>query len=213
MGTFVRRRATVAGNGRRRPPGYAPGMSTSGHRLPAVIGDAAGVQLRRWTPQDAQTLDELVLASLNHLCPWMAWAKDEPLGLAQRRVMLQQREAEWLAGGDPMMGIFCRGVAVGGGGLHRRIDPRGLEIGYWVHPQHTRQGIATQAARLLADAAFSLSDVTHVEIHHDKANEASAGVPRKLGFTLIDERPDAPTAPGEVGVEMRWRMLRGDWSS
>ena len=188
-------------------------MSVPGQRLPALIGDPDGVQLRRWTPRDAQTLDELVLESLDHLSPWMAWARDEPIGLTRRRAMLDESEAEWRACGDVMMGIFSDGTAVGSCGLHRRIDPGGLEIGYWVHPRHIRQGFATLATRLLADAAFSVSDVTHVEIHHDKANEASATIPRKLGFTLIGEWPDAPTAPGEVGVEMRWRMHRGDWPS
>ena len=178
-----------------------------------MIGDADGVQLRRWTEQDAETLDELVLESLELLAPWMAWAQDEPIGLTRRRAMIEERETEWRKGGGVTMGIFWRGAAVGGCGLHRRIGPGGIEIGYWVHPHHMRRGFATQAASLLADAAFSVSDVSHVEIHHDKANAASAGVPRKLGFTLVDERPDRPTSPGEVGVEMQWRMVRSDWRS
>jgi RimJ/RimL family protein N-acetyltransferase len=143
----------------------------------------------------------------------MPWAAEEPIGMVQRRAMLEQWDAEWRAGGDVVMGIFAREVAVGGCGLHRRIGPGGLEIGYWVHPQHLRQGLATQATSLLIDAAFSLPDLTHVEIHHDKANTASAGVPRRLGFMLVDERPDAPTAPAEMGIELRWRLHRDDWQS
>jgi ribosomal-protein-serine acetyltransferase len=141
----------------------------------------------------------------------MPWAADEPIGIVQRRAMLEQWEAEWHAGGDVVMGIFCREAAVGGCGLHRRIGPGGLEIGYWVHPQHLHQGVATQATRLLVTAAFSVPDVTHVEIHNDKGNTASAGVPQKLGFILIDERPDAPRAPAEIGIEQRWRMHRDQW--
>ncbi|HET8979995.1 MAG TPA: hypothetical protein VFN87_17705 [Solirubrobacteraceae bacterium] len=44
--------------------------------------------------------------------------------------------------------------------------------------------------------------MTHVEIHNDKANTARAGVPRKLGFILIDERPDTPSAPAEIGISV-----------
>lgn len=34
---------------------------------------------------------------------------------------------------------------VGGCGLHRRVGPGGLEIGYWVHAAWTRRGIAAAA--------------------------------------------------------------------
>ena len=66
-------------------------------------------------------------------------------------------------------------------------------------------------AKALAVAAFTLPGITHVEIHHDKANRASAGVPRKLGFEWLREDRDEPAAPGELGIEWRWRMDRGRW--
>ena len=188
-------------------------MPVSGRRLPATIASSDGLQIRRWLPQDAEILDELVRESLAHLRPWMPWAADEPIRIDQCRAMLDQWEADWRAGGDVLMGIFAGQAAVGGCGLHRRIGPGGLEVGYWVHPQHLRQRIATRATSLLIDAAFSVPDLTHVEIHNDKANTASAGVPRKLGFVLIDERPDAPAAPAEIGIEQRWRMHRDDGQS
>jgi RimJ/RimL family protein N-acetyltransferase len=50
-----------------------------------------------------------------------------------------------------------------------------------------------------------------VEIHHDKANVASAGVPRRLGYTYVSEQPDEPTAPGEIGIDCTWRVTRSDW--
>jgi hypothetical protein len=34
---------------------------------------------------------------------------------------------------------------------------------------------------MLTNAAFTVPEITQVEIHHDKANVASAGVPRSLG--------------------------------
>jgi RimJ/RimL family protein N-acetyltransferase len=54
---------------------------------------------------------------------------------------------------------------------------------------------------------------SQTEIHHDKANVASAGVPRKLGFALLAEVPDEIRAPGEIGIECRWRMERDQWLS
>ncbi|MFZ0091081.1 MAG: GNAT family N-acetyltransferase [Solirubrobacteraceae bacterium] len=176
------------------------------------MGDDDGVHLRRWLVGDAEVLARLVLESREHLRPWMGWATDDPIRLDERRKLLMGWESDWRAGGDVVLGTFWGDVPVGGCGLHRRIGPRGLEIGYWTHPGYLRRGMATSAARLLVGAAFSLPQITHVEIHHDKANAASAGVPRNLGFELIDERPDQPEAFAEVGIECRWRMLRDRWA-
>lgn len=61
------------------------------------------------------------------------------------------------------MGIFRDGAAVGSCGLHRRVGPGGLEIGYWIHPAVLRRGLATEAARLLTDAAFSVPGIDRVD--------------------------------------------------
>jgi hypothetical protein len=68
-------------------------------------------------------------------------------------------------------------------------------------------------AWLLTDAALELPGVTHVEIHHDKANQASAGIPRKLGFRWMGESGDEPEAPADIGIEWRWRMDRAAWAA
>jgi RimJ/RimL family protein N-acetyltransferase len=97
--------------------------------------------------------------------------------------------------------------------LHHRIGYGGLEIGYWTHPAFLRTGIATTAVAMLTDAAFAVPGITRVEIHHDRANEASAGIPRKLGFHLIGQAAREPQAPGEIGVACRWRMTREKWTA
>ena len=141
----------------------------------------------------------------------MPWAAHEPLLIEQRRALIGEWERDWQAGGDAVMGVFFNGAIAGGCGLHHRIGPGGLEIGYWTHPRFLRAGIATSAARLLTDAAFARADVTHVEIHHDKANQASAGIPRKLGYRLIREVQDRAEAPGEIGLSCEWQLPREDW--
>ena len=161
---------------------------------------------------DAPRLAQAVGESLEHLRPWMPWVAQEPVPLAERRQRIATWEQDWRAGGDLVMGVFVDGAAAGGCGLHHRIGPEGLEIGYWIHPSFLRQGIATAAARLLTNAAFHQPEITRVEIHHDKANVASAGVPRKLGFRLMREVPDEPEAPGEVGVSCEWKITRAEWA-
>lgn len=167
--------------------------------------------LRRWLVTDAERLARAVIESRAHLQPWMAFMAKEPQTLQQRRAMLREREREWREGGDVMLGILVAGEVAGSCGLHRRRGPAVLEIGYWVHPSFTRRGLATTVAGLLTDAAFSLPEIAHVEIHTDKANVASSGVPRRLGFRFLGETPDEVTAPAQVGVDCAWQMDRARW--
>jgi ribosomal-protein-serine acetyltransferase len=183
-------------------------MEGHGVLVPERLPGPDGLLLRRWLPEDAPALSDAIAESLEHLRPWMAWIADEPLAIEQRRSRLIEFERDRLAGGDAVLGIFLDGRVVGGCGLHRRIGHDGLEIGYWVHPRFTRRGLATTTGSLLTDAAFTLPAITHVEIHHDKANLASAAVPRRLGFWLLAEVPDEIEAPAEVGVECRWHGSR-----
>jgi ribosomal-protein-serine acetyltransferase len=180
------------------------------HVLPERI-EGDGVLLRRWLVADAEALGRAVAESANHLGPWMAFMAQEPQTLEQRRAMLRERECEWSRGGDVMLGIFTDDEVAGSCGLHRRRGPAALEMGYWIHPSFTGRGLATTVARLLTDAAFSVPGVTHVEIHIDKANSASAGVPRRLGFQLVRETSDEVSAPAEIGIDCAWRMDRARW--
>ncbi|HEU4974309.1 MAG TPA: GNAT family N-acetyltransferase [Baekduia sp.] len=167
------------------------------------------VEVREWREQDAEALQRAVVESVEHLRPWMPWAADEPHEVAWRRVWLREQVAGREAGGDLFAGFFVRGEVVGAGGLHRRIGPGGLEIGYWVHVAWTGRGVATAAAGRLVEMAFEDPAVDHVEIHHDAANVASGRIPGRLGFTLVDEHRREPQAPAELGVERVWRLERG----
>lgn len=181
--------------------------------LPERLSGPRGVLLRRWRLEDARALSIAVAESLDHLRPWMAWAAQEPLTLQERRSRIAAFEGEWAAGGDVVLGAFLGDEVIGGCGLHRRIAADGLELGYWIHERFTRRGLATLLAGLLTDVALALPGITHAEIHHDKANVASAGVPRKLGYSLIEEVPDQREAPAESGIECQWRMTREAWSA
>ena len=70
---------------------------------------------------------------------------------------------------------------------------------------------ATEIARAVTHAAFEDPAVDHVEIHHDRNNEASAGIPRKLGFRYAGNRRSEKAAAAETGVESIWRTTRTEW--
>jgi ribosomal-protein-serine acetyltransferase len=179
-------------------------------RIPAAA-HAPRLRLRRWELGDAEALNAAVLASLDHLRPWMPWVKFEPLTLEARRALIRDWDSAWEAGGDLVLGAFAGDAIVGGCGLHLR-SPGALEIGYWVHVAHVRLGYATEMSEALTHLGFSIDAIERIEIHHDKANVASAGVPRGLGFELVAETPDAISAPGEIGVDCAWVVTRDAWA-
>ena len=179
-------------------------------RLPESV-ESPRLILRHWTKDDVPSLAAAIEANLDHLRPWMPWVAYEPMTVDDRVALIAKWHAEWECGGDSVLGIFCGGDVIGGAGLHKRVGPGAVEIGYWVHVDHVRQGYAAETAAALTQAAFDMSSIDRVEIHHDKANVASATIPRRLGFRLVEEVPDQAEAPGEVGIECRWAITRKTW--
>jgi ribosomal-protein-serine acetyltransferase len=143
----------------------------------------------------------------------MPWIQAEPLSPEDRLALINKWQADWEEGGDMVIGAFLDMEVVGSTGLHRRRGPGVLEIGYWVHVDHIGKGYATEIADALTTAAFTVAGIERVEIHHDKANVASAGVPRRLGYTVADETADEITSPGEVGIDCRWLVTRQQWAA
>ena len=151
---------------------------------PPLRIDTDRLVLRCWTRADAPLLKLAVDASLDHLRRWMTWAWDEPSKLEVVEHRLERKEAQFLAGEDFTFGLFDRGESevVGAAGLHRRIGPGALEMGYWIRADRAGRGLATEAARALTKAGLALPDIDRVQIRCDPANAASASIPRKLGY-------------------------------
>jgi RimJ/RimL family protein N-acetyltransferase len=145
----------------------------------------------------------VISASRPHLAEWLPWAT-----LADRDSL-----AAFLAGSlrswdeRRTFNYAIRepgGELAGGTGLHPRLGPHALEIGYWVRADRINRGYATAAARALTEAALALPGVERVEIHYDEANVRSAAVPPKLGYRLDRTEADEIAAPGEVGRSLIW---------
>jgi RimJ/RimL family protein N-acetyltransferase len=155
-------------------------------------------------PDDLDGLVEAVTTSIGHLLPWMTWASGYDRDAA--RGYLEGTRGPWKDRDDFGYALLAEGVIVGSAGLHRRVGPGGLEIGYWVDVRHTRRGIASLATAGLTEAGLGIPGIDRIEIHHDRANTASSGIPVRLGFSKVAERRDKIEAPGESGVEVIWQM-------
>jgi ribosomal-protein-serine acetyltransferase len=175
--------------------------------VPAEELTSDRVMLRRWRPGDAGLAYRLVSESEVYLRPWMPWAA----GYTPQTAAAYTRscEDEWAAGVTFNYLICHDGAPAGSAGLMTRRGPGGLEIGYWVHPAHAGQGVATAAADALTRAALGLPGIGWAEIVHDLNNAASAQVPRKLGYARIGTEPGRfERAPGECGTSAVWRITR-----
>ncbi len=173
---------------------------------------ARPVVLRSYRGDELPALLEATTASLEHLRPWMPWASAEPLelelsGFIRKAVSAFRRGDEF----NYAMWDDSTSLMVGGAGLHPRLGPGRMEIGYWVRDGWLRQGIATAAARALTSIAFTMPGIDEVHIHCDEANVASAAVPRHLGFRLLRTVEDTIDAPAEIGRGMEWAITAGQW--
>jgi RimJ/RimL family protein N-acetyltransferase len=140
--------------------------------------------VRCYEPRDAELLKAAVDSSLDHLRAWMPWAHDEPQTLEEKTELAKYFRANFDAGENFTYAILTADESelVGGTGLHPRIGPGGLEIGYWIRADATRRGIATESSAALTRVGFEVCGADRIEIRIDPANEASFGIPRRLGF-------------------------------
>ena len=170
--------------------------------------------LRCWEPRDAPLLKAAVDASLDHLLPWMPWAREEPTDLQTKIKLLRSFRGKFDLGQDFLYGIFNRDEThvVGGTGLHTRSDQDSREIGYWIHVDHIGQGYATETAAALTKVAFEVEHVRRVDIRVVVGNQRSANVPRKLGYTheatLRQRDTDRDGAPRDM---MLWTLLAHEY--
>ena len=172
--------------------------------------------LRRWDEADAPLLDEAVRANLDHLRPWMPWARHEPESIERRIVRLRRFRHRFEAGSDYTYGIFDREerTVLGGAGLHLRIGAGAAEIGYWIHVEHVRQGLATEAAGALTRVGFCVLGLQRIEIHCEQANPGSQAVAARLGYThRLTIRGQVTTPSMDPRDMMIWTMQRDEFAA
>ena len=159
--------------------------------------------IRCYEPADAPLLKEAIDSSLDHLRPFMPWTDEEPQTIEEKVDLIRRFRAAFDSGETFVYGIFDREERqqLGGTGLHARVGPGGLEIGYFVRASATRRGIATESSAAVTRVAFEVCGADRVEIRIDPENHASFGVPRKLGFP--EEATLRRRLPGRAGEPLR----------
>lgn len=180
---------------------------------PAYVVNTPRLKLVPASPELATLFKGAVDASLDELRPWMTWAQ-MPVPLSVHYATLRGFRAKFEQDQDYIYhALECDGERfVGGGGLHRRVGPQALEIGYWIRTECTRRGLATEFAAALTCLAFRLHGVQRVEIRVAVGNTRSSAVPRKLGYRLDAVLPRRIELPGGGMADAEcWSLFQRDF--
>jgi RimJ/RimL family protein N-acetyltransferase len=173
--------------------------------------------IRCYEPPDAPLMKEAIDSSLEHLRPWMPWARDEPQTLEEKTDLIKSFRSDFDTNENFAYGIFSADEReqLGGTGLHPRIGPRGLEIGYFIRASAIRQGFVTESTAALTRCGFEVCGADRIEIRIEPSNQASFGVPRKLGF--LEEVTLRRRLPAPQGEPLRdvtiFTMFREDFDA
>lgn len=184
---------------------------TTGCRGPAWQMETERLQLRCFRVEDAAAFRSLLDRNNEYLRPWIPWMKHEPLSLPDTAQRLRQFEINFRNGKEFRYAILERdsGRVIGLAGLHTRVGPGVLEIGYLLDQKSAGKGYALETVQALLRAAFELHAVPRVEIHCAPENIASARIPARLGF--IHEKTVEKHGEDSEGVmrdSMFWGMSR-----
>jgi RimJ/RimL family protein N-acetyltransferase len=141
--------------------------------------------IRCYEPEDAPLLKAAVDSSIEHLLPWMPWARFEPQSVEDKMELCRMFRGQFDLDQNYVYGIFSRDETeqLGGSGFHKRANEGSLEIGYWVAASAIGRGIATEVTAVQTRAGFELAGLDRIDIQVDPANDRSLAIPRKLGFT------------------------------
>ena len=148
--------------------------------------------LRPWRPEDAPALFEAVHESVDSIGRWLPWCHaGYDLDAAQDWV--RHCGQGWAAEEHFAFGVFARadGRLLGSAGLNQRNRVhRSAAMGYWVRQSHQRQGVARQAARLVARFGFQQVGLVRIEIVALPDNLASRRAAERAGakFEAIARR-------------------------
>src|SRR5437899_11017709 len=156
-----------------------------------VLASGEGIQapqtlriaIRPFRPEDSDAMFLAIRESVSELCQWMVWCKRD-YSPQDSVAFISQCTREWIEKKsfsfvivDSEDGTFLGSVGLNG------IDPthKFANVGCWVRTDRTRKGICSTAIRLIAQFAFSQTDLKRLEFVVPVGNAASQRAVEKSG--------------------------------
>lgn len=144
---------------------------------------AEGIVVRPHGPSDVAPMCAAVQESIPTVGRWMSWCQ-AGYSIKDAEAWHVRCAAAWVAGGDREFGIFdaATGDVLGCIGVNQinHVNRFG-NLGYWVRTTREGHGIATAAARLVAQFAFAELALARLEIVVLPGNAGSRRVAEKIG--------------------------------
>ncbi len=140
------------------------------------------ILLRPYRREDALPLYEAARESVKEVSAWLAWCHAD-YSMRESQDWIKSGEQSWKKGTAYEFAVFDHsGDFLGGCGLNQIDQIYGVaNMGYWVRSSCTRQGVATEAARLVARFGFRELSLNRIEILAAVGNQASQRVAQKTG--------------------------------
>lgn len=176
--------------------------------LPSLL-TTTRLRLRPWLPEDRPAYEKTVGQCLDHLSPWLPWAR---VPIENQWESLEEFLRRPESAHDVLYALFdaAETELLGGVGVHHRGNEEEREIGYWLHSGVVNRGYMTEAVLAMTTAMFAALPITAVIIVCDPLNESSAAVPKRIGYALAGIFP--VTVPNPDRTEnMIWRNTREAW--
>jgi RimJ/RimL family protein N-acetyltransferase len=175
--------------------------------LPVLNGDV--VVLRPWRDDDAAAVAEMCddesvsrwMPIMPH--PYTLGDGEEWVGDAARK--WREDRAANFAVEDP-----ATGVLVGSCGLRVDVEKQSGEIGYLVHRDHRRRGVAAACVALLTDWGFDELGLGRLQIRADRRNVASRRTITASGYAFEAVLRNSCVVHGERVTDVLHAMLPGD---
>ncbi|WP_051359896.1 GNAT family N-acetyltransferase [Adhaeribacter aquaticus] len=141
------------------------------------------IAIRRFQEADIPRLYEAVIQSVQEIKPWLFWSHED-YSLAESQAFVKAQEEAWKEGQAYNFVITDTETeeflgSVGLGLINRREQVANL--GYWVHSNFTKSGIASTATRLAAQFGLQALGLERIEIVAATDNKASCRVAEKAG--------------------------------
>lgn len=166
----------------------------AGVEEPAIALPQPGWSMRAWRDEDVPQLARA--ANDERILQWMSDTWPSPYTQSDARW--------WIETGQHQSGsawaLCLHDVPWGGTGLHPQTGflRCNVEVGWWLHPDHWGQGVASAAAARVVQQAFRLEEVTRVFAPIHAGNERSVRVAEKAGLRLESVQPRSAFKRGRV---------------
>ena len=164
------------------------------------------ISLRKYRPGDEFALYEGVRESIQEVTRWGFYHPGFTLENAEKDVL--DRVDSWNEGkGYTFLIEELPGpIFVGNCSINElELERHHAALGWWVRTSKTGKGIATTAARLVAQAAFEDLSLNSLSIYTNAKNIASRRVAEKIGAVLVKIKPE-----GNGIFSARYELKPGD---